>query len=109
MKVLVLSDSDALCGPMAAAFLRDFSPSWKVVSAGIRAAQSIDPLAVEVMHESLIRLEGYVPRDWSEVDSSEFDVLYHCPEIEVPTTLEDYRELRDFIKNEAFLFFRKLQ
>ena len=109
MKVLVLTETDACCGPMAAAFLRDYSPSLDVVSAGEKPLQSIDPMVVEVMRESLINLEAYLPLGMEKVDEADFDVVYRCPEKECPKTMEGYRELRDYIKNEAFLFFREME
>ena len=59
MKILVVSETDACCGPMAAAFLRDYSTSNEVVSAGRNPLETIDPMAVTVMKECLIDLSGY--------------------------------------------------
>ena len=109
MRVLVLSESDALCGPMAAAFLRDFSTSLEVFSAGLNPFQAIDPLAVTVMRESMIDLEAYIPRDVNELVEMDFDIVYQCPDLICPDTVEDYRVLRDYVKNEAFLFYRELE
>ena len=108
MKILVLTENDACCGPMAAAFLRDYSPSFEVVSAGRVPSETIDPMAVTVMKECLIDLSDYRPRKASEVDPKAFDAVYECPEIAFANTVEAYRELRDFIKNETYLFFRGL-
>ena len=106
MKVLVLTETDACCGPMAAAFLNDYSTAIEVVSAGRNPLQAIDPLLVTVMKECLIDLEGYVPLNAKSVDVSDFDLVYECPDMLAPTTLGEYRILRDYIKNEAYLFFR---
>ena len=106
MRVLVLTETDACCGPMAAAFLSDYSTVIEVVSAGRKPLRAIDPLLVKVTKECLIDLEGYVPQDVKSVDTSEFDMVYQCPDLPAPTTLEEYRTLRDYIKNEAYLFFR---
>jgi len=108
MRVLVLTETDACCGPMAAAFLNDYSTAIEVVSAGCKPLQAIDPLLVKVMKECLIDLEDYVPQDAKTVDASDFDLVYRCPDLPAPTTLEEYRTLRDYIKNEAYLFFRSL-
>ena len=108
MKILVLTESDACCGPMAAAFLRDYSPKNEVVSVGYNPSKAIDSMAVTVMKESLIDLSDYRPREASDVDPKDFDVVYECPEIACPNTMDAYREMRDFIKNEAYLFFRNL-
>ena len=108
MKILVVTETDACCGPMAAAFLRDYSPTNEVVSVGHNPSEAIDPMVVTAMKECLIDLSDYCPRKASEVDPNDFDAVYECPEIACENTIEAYRELRDFIKNEAYLFFRGL-
>ena len=107
MKVLVVTETDSCCGPMAASFLNDYSTSMEAVSVGENPSQSIDPLLVKAMRECLIDLEGYVPKGREGVDPKDFDAVYKCPDMPCPTTMEACRELRDFIKNEAFLFFKK--
>ena len=112
MKILVLTETDACCGPMAAAFLRDYSMSNEVVSAGRNPIQSVDLLMVEAMHECLIDLDHYVPVDVNTIDVSTFDVVYECPEIESPRAVEaetnklNNDELRALPKNKLFLFDR---
>jgi len=108
MKILVVSETDACCGPMAAAFLRDYSTSNEVASAGHTPLETIDPMAVTVMRECLIDLSDYRPQRASDFDPSGFDMVYECPERSCPKTIDAYRELRDCIKNEAYLFFRGL-
>ena len=93
---------------MAAAFLRDYSPALEVVSAGQNPLQSVEPMMVTAMHECLIDLQDYVPRPLASVDVSAFDRIYECPDEPAPDTLEEFRRLRDFVKNEAYLFFRGL-
>lgn len=101
----MLSETDACCGPMAAAFLRDYSISLEVVSAGHNSSETIDSMMVTVMKECLIDMSGYVPRNVKAIHASDFDAVYKCPEINCDDTIEAYREMRDFIKNEAYLFF----
>ena len=108
MKILVVTETDACCGPMAAAFLRDYSLSLEVVSAGMNPLESVDPMVVTVMKECLIDLSGYVPRDAKTLNVSDFDKVYKCPEMSCRNTINAYREMRDCIKNEAYLFFRGL-
>ena len=108
MRILVLTETDACCGPMAAAFLRDYSPLFEVVSAGRNPMQSVNPMMVTVMKECMNDLSGYVPRNAKTIDASDFDKVYECPEIACTNTIDAYREMRDFIKNEAYLFFRGL-
>lgn len=108
MRVLVLTETDAGCGPMAAAFLRGYSTSIEVESAGHSPMQNIDLLAVVAMKECLIDLSGYQPKAVATLDLSTFDVIYECPDLPLPTNVDEFRELRDFIKNETYLFFRHL-
>jgi protein-tyrosine-phosphatase len=108
MRILVITETDACCGPMAAAFLRDYSTMLEVVSAGKMPLQSIDPMVVTVMKECLIDLSGYVPHDVKTLNASDYDAVYECPEIACANSIEAYREMRDSIKNEAYLFFRGL-
>lgn len=107
MKILVLTEHDDCCGPMVAAFLRDYSGKVEVVSAGRHPAQTLSPLVVEAMRECLIDLSAYAPRDMSTLDLSEFDVVYECPDRPCPNDLQACRELRDFVKNESFIFYKK--
>ena len=108
MRILVLTETDACCGPMAAAFLRDYSTTIEVTSAGRNPLESVDSMVVTVMKECLIDLSDYQPKKVSNFKLSDFDVVYECPERLCPDTIDAYRELRDFIKNEAYLFFRGL-
>ena len=108
VKILVLTETDACCGPMAAAFLRDYSPLLEVVSAGEEPLESVDPMVVTVMKECLIDLSDYQPKNASGFDLSTFDAVYECPERSCPSTLDAYRKLRDCIKNEAYLYCRSL-
>ena len=109
MRILVLTETDACCGPMAAAFLYDYSPLLEVVSAGEKPLEAVDSMVVTVMKECLIDLSGYVPRDANTLNVSDFDRVYECPEMTCSGTIDAYREMRDTIKNEAYLFFRGLR
>ena len=104
MRILVLTETDACCGPMAAAFLRDYSTSLEVVSAGRKPLRNV----VEVMKECLADLSAYRPRHVADVGAEAFDVVFECPEPPCAATVEAYRKLRDCVKNEAYLFFRSL-
>ena len=106
VKIIVLTETDACCGPMAAAFLRDYSTTNEVVSAGYHPLNSMSPMAVDVMKECLIDLSGYQPKNVTDFDLSAFDAVYECPDVPAPTTMEDFRALRDHIKNETYLYFR---
>ncbi len=108
MKILVLTETDACCGPCVAAFLRDYSNILEVVSAGRNPLQSVEPMMVEVMKECLVDLSGYVPKGLETVQMETVDKVYECPDIPCPATMEEARSIRDFIKNEAYLFFRQI-
>ena len=108
MKILVLTEHDDGCGPMAAAFLRDYSQKLEVVSAGRLPTGVFPPLLVEAMRECLIDMSDYVPKAVSELDPETFDAIYECPDRPCPETLNACRDLRDRIKNESFLFYRNL-
>ena len=108
MRILVLSEHDDCCGPMAAAFLRDYSEKLEVVSAGRHPTAGFPPILVEAMRECLIDMYGYVPVDVATLDIMAFDAVYECPDEPCPTEIRACRELRDFIKNESFLFYRRL-
>ena len=105
MKILVITETDACCGPMAAVFLNDYSKAVEAVSVGRHPAQSVHALTVEVMHECLADLSGYRPQAMDSVDTTGFDTEYECPDLPVPDSMEEARRVRDYIKNEAYLFF----
>ena len=108
MKILVLTEHDDGCGPMAAAFLRDFSTKFEVVSAGRHPGTRCPTLLVVAMRECLIDLEDYVPQALSSLDPADFDAVFECPDAPCPSTLEGCRELCDRIKMEAFSYFRRI-
>ena len=101
-----MSEHDDCVGPMAAAFLGDFSARMEVVSAGRAPAERICPLMALVMKECLIDLSGYQPRPISESDLKSFDIVYEIEEREIPDSLDGFRVLRDKVKNETFIYFR---
>jgi len=107
MKILVITEHDDCCGPMAAAFLNDYSEKLEVVSVGKHPAASLPTMLIAVMRECLIDLGPYVPRDVSTVDFDDFDAVYECPDLPCPTEVQACRDLRDFIKNESFLYYKK--
>ena len=108
MKILVITEHDDCCGPMAAAFLSDYSSKVEVVSAGRHPTKALPLMLVAVMRECLIDLSDYVPRDVATMDQNSFDAVYECTDLPCPTEVQACRELRDRIKNEAFLFYKKV-
>ena len=123
MKILVLTLHDDCCGPMAAAFLRDYSQKLEVVSAGIHPAENVQPLAVTAMKECLVDLSAARPDDFENYDLSAFDFILLIGEAEefrqidaaktvslnpeiVACDLDSMRLLRDWIKNEVFIIYK---
>ena len=106
MRVLIVTEHDDALGPMAAAFLRDYSTHLDVVSVGRNPVQNLHPSVVVAMKECLVNLEGYVPKGISEIDVKQFEMVKEWPEMTLPSDLETFRKVRDRIKNESFLFYR---
>ena len=123
MKILVLTAHDDCCGPMAAAFLRDYSQKLEVFSAGMNPAENLQPLVVTAMKECLVDLSATRPNDFENYDLSAFDFILLIgeaeefrqidtsktvsltPEIEA-YDLNSMRLLRDWIKNEVFIIYK---
>ena len=106
MRILIVTEHDDALGPMAATFLRDYSTHLDVVSVGRNPMQNLHPLVVVAMKECLVNLEGYVPKGISEIDETQFDVVVDWPEMSLPSEMDAFREVRDRIKNESFLYYR---
>ncbi len=122
LNVLVLSEDDAAAGPMAAAFLRDYSLYIHAVSAGIRPAAQMHPLTQVVMRECLINMDGRVPQEAKTLNSSDFDVILKLDETDFDTcepamlitlravpydeTIAGFRMMRDWLKNQTYILFR---
>lgn len=109
MRVLVVTETDSFCGPMAAAFLRDYFVSTEVVSAGRNPSASVAPILVGVMKECMVDLDGYVPRALDTIEMKDFDAVYDCPELSCPSSWDECRRIRDYIKNESFLYYKSLR
>ena len=123
MKILVLTEHDDCCGPMAAAFLRDYSQKLEVVSAGINPAENIQMLAVAAMKECLVDLSSAKPNDINQHEMNSFDYVLkigvskkllqlNCgktislnPYIKA-VDMDSMRQLRDWIKNEVFIVYK---
>lgn len=123
MKILVLTEHDDCCGPMAAAFLRDYSQKLEVVSAGISPSENIQTLAVAAMKECLIDLSAAKPKVFDKDALNSFDFLIIIGDadegfqinaarmayLNLEITCQDMdsmRQLRDWIKNEVFIVYK---
>ena len=63
MKILILCTGNSCRSQMAHGFLQSFDKDIQVFSAGKHPAESINPLAVEVMAEAGIDISGHIPTD----------------------------------------------
>lgn len=134
MKILILCTANSCRSQMAAAFLKSFAPELEVQSAGTHPAKEVHPLAVAVMKEAMIDLSGIRPQNVDSFLNQHFDfVITVCGDAEenCPTfigkvkqrlhigfddpakakgsseeILQEFRRVRDEIKNEFFLFYK---
>lgn len=121
LKVLVVSKDDADIGPMAAAFLGDFSLQISPASAGLNPAVQLHPLTQVVMRECLIDMQKKKPISLYTIEPNEFDVIVNLDStvddsdyntlviplnaVQYTNTLEDFRMMRDWLKNQTFILF----
>jgi arsenate reductase len=73
LRILVLCTGNSCRSQMAEAFLRSFDPSLDVRSAGTAPALAVHPIAVQVMREAGIPLEGARPKSVEEFLGQAFD------------------------------------
>lgn len=134
MKILVLSTANSCRSQMAAAFLKSFAPELEVFSAGTNPAKEVHPLAVSVMKEAMIDLSGIHPQRVEKYLDQYFDYVItvcsdakeSCPSFNGKVKerlhigfddpakatgseseiLQKFRQVRDEIKNEIFLFYK---
>ncbi len=120
MKVLVITETDAYAGPMAAAFLNDYAADMEAVSAGVNPAKEVSPLVVEAMKECMADLSTYKPCLVADFDMRQYDYVvclnmepkwegdnvlsfvFDAPEGD----LDSMRVFRDLIKNKMFIVYR---
>ncbi len=74
-RILVVCTGNACRSQMAAAFLRSFDRWLEVFSAGVTPAAEIHPLALEVMQEVGVSLEGETPKHVDEFLEQKFDYV----------------------------------
>ena len=74
-KVLFLSNQNSCRSQMAEAILRSFDKNLKIYSAGIKPADHISPVAIEVLSEIGIELEPSIPQHYSKLEDLEFEYL----------------------------------
>ena len=134
MKILILCTANSCRSQMAAAFLKSFAPELEVFSAGTNPATEVNPLAVKVMKEAMIDLSGIRPQNVESFLNQHFDFVItvcgdaaeNCPAFNgkvkqrlhigfddpakasgsAAEILQEFRRVRDEIKNEFFLFYK---
>ena len=134
MKILILCTANSCRSQMAAAFLKSFAPELEVYSAVTNTAQEVHPLAIAVMKEAMIDLSEIKPQQVSTFLDQDFDyVITTCGEAKEnfpifngkvrqclhidfddpakaegssKEILQEFRRIRDEIKNEFFLFYK---
>lgn len=75
MRVLVLCTGNSCRSQMAEALLRAKVSSIEAFSAGVKPANSVNPLSVIVLQELNLPTEGLFPKDVSYFDGQEFDLV----------------------------------
>ncbi|MFA5817099.1 MAG: arsenate reductase ArsC [Bacteroidales bacterium] len=75
MKVLVLCTGNSCRSQMAQGFLKSFHPDWKVLSAGTKPAERVNPYAIKVMAEKGIDITGEHPKLVDQFIHDEFDYV----------------------------------
>jgi len=134
MKILILCTANSCRSQMAAAFLKSFAPELEVKSAGTNPTMEVHPLAIAVMKEAMIDLSEIKPQHVSAFLHQDFDyVITVCGDAEEncpifngkvrqrlhigfddpakakgssEEILQEFRRVRDEIKNEFFLFYK---
>ncbi|MDP3442518.1 MAG: arsenate reductase ArsC [Ignavibacteria bacterium] len=137
MKILILCTGNSCRSQMAEGFLKSFDPTLEVFSAGTRPEKQVNPNSIIVMKEDFIDLSSHFPKNVNQFVNESFDYVITvcdgakeiCPiftgkvdhrlhiGFEDPAAargteeeiLNEYRRIRDQIKNEFFLFYKSLK
>ena len=137
MKILILCTGNSCRSQMAEGFLKSFNPRLEVVSAGTRPEKAVNPRTIVVMKESFIDLSANYPKNVDQFVNDSFDYVVTvcdgakeiCPVLtgdvkhrlhigfEDPADakgteeeiLNEYRRIRDEIKNEFFVFLKTIK
>ncbi len=74
-RILILCTGNSCRSQMAEAFLKAFRPEWQISSAGANPSDRVHPLAIRVMKEVGIDLEGARPRKVDDFLNQPFDYV----------------------------------
>jgi len=133
MKILILCTGNSCRSQMAQAFLSSFDSTLDVFSAGTNPAEKLNLMAIAVMKEVNINLEGYYPKDVKLYLNEPWDYVITvcnganeiCPMFygnvkhrlhfgfddparvtgNVEYVMGEFRRIRDEIKNKFFSFY----
>ena len=126
MKILVITENDNCCGPIAVRFLNDFNEKVEACSAGVCPDEKVRHDVVELMHECFCDMSEYKPVLFlpSMLEEADYVIIIgelyfdaqSCkslrlelpPQLAGAKTIGEMRALRDYIKNEAFVILKKL-
>ena len=75
MKILILCTGNSCRSQMAEAYLKAMDPDLKVYSAGTQPSGQVHPLAIRVMKEDGVDLDGQVPTPVEEYLKEAFDYV----------------------------------
>ncbi len=75
VNILVLCTGNTCRSQMTEGFFRYYFPHWKIFSAGTKAEEKINPLAVEVMRERGIDISSQVPEPVDKYLNRSFDIV----------------------------------
>jgi arsenate reductase (thioredoxin) len=135
MKALIICSGNTCRSQMAEGFLKSFDPALKVYSAGTNAGSDINSYTLEVMKEEGIDISKQHPKNIDQFLSTDFDYVITvcdsaekaCPyfagqvknrlhfKFDSPVDakgteteiLNEYRRVRDQIKNRFYHFYKE--
>lgn len=136
MKVLILCTGNSCRSQMAEGYLKHLNPQWEVFSAGTKPAEKVHPYAIKVMLEDGIDISQNTPKQVDLFLNQAFDyVITVCNEAKETCPmftgkvkqrlhigfddpaeskgceayiLNEFRRIRDEIKNEFQKFYKKI-
>jgi len=137
MKILILCTGNSCRSQMAHGFMKSFAPDWQIFSGGTKPEKQVNPNAIRVMKELNIDISSHTPHHVNEYIGENWDYVITvcggakeiCPVFignvknrlhigfEDPADARgeddfvhnEYRRIRDEIKNEFELFYKSIK
>jgi arsenate reductase len=75
VKILIICTGNSCRSQMAEAFLKSFDESLEIYSAGTDPAAQVHPMAIQVMNELGISLQGHTPKNVEAFLNDTFDFV----------------------------------